>query len=208
MSAERLKIVLVIMDLMWDSLVEAVEFPIRRQPVSFIVIKLFFIHNQTMHFIFYKLSALEKRFNIPLENGYKVTIHYPTLRKFNLHSHLTPIYLFWYIFTFGRYCIFYVYDENEKIIHFSHVMPKIFKYAYMPRKNSVHIGPCWTDKNHRGKGIYPAVLSRICTDYNQKNVYISTTNINRSSQKGIEKVVFKRFATGFKTKLLGIYKIR
>ena len=76
----------------------------------------------------------------------------------------------------------------------------------MPRKNSIHIGPCWTDKNHRGKGIYPAVVSKICADYSQKDVYIFTDDDNISSQKGIEKVGFKPYATGFKTRFLVIFK--
>jgi hypothetical protein len=102
--------------------------------------------------------------------------------------------------------IYYVYDDAGRIINICHVKPKIFKYAYMPTKNSIHIGPCWTDKNHRGKSIYQAVLSRNCADHSQKDVYIFTDEDNISSQIGIEKVGFKRFATGFKTRCLGIYK--
>jgi predicted GNAT family acetyltransferase len=87
-------------------------------------------------------------------------------------------------------------------------MPKFFKYAFMLRNNSIHIGPCWTNKNQRGKGIYPAVLSKICSDYYKKNVYIFTEKENIASQKGIEKVGFKQFATGYKTRLFGVYKIK
>lgn len=159
-------------------------------------------------YIYYKLSELEKNTDIPLVQGCKIKVHYPKVDKLNLHTHFKPIYFFWYFFTFGRYCIYYVYDENEKIVHFSHVMPKIFKYAFMFRKKSMHIGPCWTIENYRGKGIYPAVLSKICSDYSDKNVYIFTEKKNIASQKGIEKVGFKQFATGYKTKFLGIYKIK
>jgi RimJ/RimL family protein N-acetyltransferase len=155
--------------------------------------------------IYYRLSA-SKKTDIPLAQGYRMKVFYPSAGRLNLHTYFKPIYLFWYLFTFARYSIYYVYDVTGRIIHFSHVMPKIFKYAFMPSKNSIHIGPCWTNKNHRGKGIYPAVLSKICADHSQKDVYIGTDDDNISSQRGIEKVGFKRFATGYKTRYLGIYK--
>lgn len=158
-------------------------------------------------YIYYKLSASEKNEVIPLSPDYKIITHHPQPGRLNIHTHFKPIYLFWYLFTFGRYCIYYVYDDNKKIVHFSHVMPKIFKYSFMPQKNSIHIGPCWTHEKHRGKGIYPAVLSKICNDFSQKNTYIFTEKENLASQKGIEKVGFKQYATGSKSKYLGIYKI-
>lgn len=158
-------------------------------------------------YIYYQLLASEKSTAISLAPGYKIKIHHPRPGNFNNHTHFKPIYLFWYFFTFGQYCIYYVYDKDERIVHFSHVMPKIFKYAFMPKKNSIHIGPCWTHENHRGKIIYPAVLSKICTDFHQKNIYIFTEIENIASQKGIEKVSFNKFASGNKTKYLGIYKV-
>lgn len=158
-------------------------------------------------YFYYKLSALQKSAVISLTLGYKIKIHHPKIGKLNLHTHFKTIYLFWYLFTFGRYSIYYVYDEDECIVHFSHVMPRIFKYAFMSRRNCIHIGPCWTNENHRGKGIYPAVLSKICNDNIQKDVYIFTEKKNLASQKGIEKAGFMLFASGIRTKFLGIYKV-
>lgn len=157
--------------------------------------------------IYYRLLSKDSHNLIKLQDGYLVKVHKPVISCLNIHTRFKMVYVFWYLFTLGRYCIYYVYDENERIVHFSHVMPKIYKYAFMQKKNSIHIGPCWTHENHRGKGIYPAVLSKICTDYTQKNIYIFTKKENRASQKGIEKVGFKQFATGSKSKYLGIYKI-
>lgn len=159
-------------------------------------------------YIYYKLLASKKNTYIPLIEECRVKVYYPKIWKLNLHTNFKPIYLFWYIFTLGQFCIYYVYDENEKIVHLSHVMPKIFKYSFMSEKNSIHIGPCWTSENQRGKGIYPAILSNICSDYSKKNVFIFTEKKNIASQKGIEKVGFKQFAKGYKTKFLGIYKIK
>lgn len=126
-------------------------------------------------YIYYKLSSSEISTAISLKPCYKIKIYHPRLGKLNNHTHFKIIYLFWYFFTIGRYIIYYVYDENDRIIHFSHVMPNFFKYAFIQQQNSIHIGPCWTHENYRGKGIYPAVLNKICTDNSRKNVFIDTS---------------------------------
>ncbi|MFY9272949.1 MAG: hypothetical protein WAO37_08075, partial [Thermacetogeniaceae bacterium] len=52
---------------------------------------------------------------------------------------------------------------------------------------------CETTPYARGQNIYPAVLSKIVNDIkgSYKNIYISTTINNTSSQKGIIKAGFK-----------------
>ena len=77
----------------------------------------------------------------------------------------------------------------------------------MQRKKSLHIGPCWTDNKFRGQGIYPAVLSSICKNNSETNMFIFTEDENIASQKGITKVGFKKFSNGYKSKHFGIYKI-
>ncbi len=157
-------------------------------------------------YIYYKLNVNESYGYFKLLPDYHVIIHSPNLFSLNLHTRFKFINLFWYVFTLGRYKIYYIYDKN-KIVHFSYVMPKIFKFGFMKHKNSVHIGPCWTHEEYRGKGIYPAVLSKICADYFGKDIYIFTDIGNIPSQKGIKKVGFKQIGQGYKSKFLGIYKI-
>lgn len=160
-----------------------------------------------MSYVYYRLLATEDAELIPLAQGYEIKVFSPRLNKLSLHAGFSPLYIFWFLLTRGKYKIYYVFDSEERIEHYSNVMPKIFKYAFMPRKNSIHIGPCWTSKSSRGKGLYPAVLSRICQDYKNYNIYIFTDQGNIPSVKGIEKVHFRKFATGFKSKGLGVYII-
>lgn len=161
-----------------------------------------------MPYNYYRLLAKNKPIESPLYPEYHSVIFSPRISKLNLHTGLKPLYIFWYILTLGKYQIYYVYDKSGQIIHYSHIMPKIYKYAFMPRKNSLHIGPCWTSSSSRGKGVYPAILSKICKDHNNKNIYIFTDQNNIPSQKGIDKVGFQLFSNGIKTKLFGIYKER
>lgn len=161
-----------------------------------------------MSYKFYRLLASVRAQKIQLSEGHEVKIFSPGLTKLSLHSRNKPIYFFWYFLTLGRYKIYYVFDGNDNIVHYSNVMPKIYKYDFMPRRKSIHIGPCWTSKDSRGKGIYPAVLSKICQDYCDYNRYIFTHKNNIASCKGIEKVKFEHFANGYKSKPLGIYKIK
>lgn len=158
-------------------------------------------------YLFYQLKQGENAKTINFPSGYSIKIHELKIGCLNLHTRFRPIYVFWYFFSFGRCKIYYVLDQKNRVVHFSHVMPKIFKYDFMSQRNSVHIGPCWTDANHRGKGIYPAVLSEICRKNPNKDIFIFTESENLPSQKGLEKVGFRNFARGFKTRVLGIYKI-
>lgn len=158
--------------------------------------------------IYYRLLSDDIPTLFKLKDGYFIKVYKPVIGCLSIHTGFKLIYVLWYILTIGNFKIYYVLDKTGRIIHFSHVMSKIYKYAFMPRINSIHIGPCWTHELHRGKGIYPAVLSKICSDYKEKNIYIFTKKENIASQKGIEKVGFKQFATGIKTKRLGIYIIK
>jgi len=60
-------------------------------------------------------------------------------------------------------------------------------------KDEAFIHWCETTPYARGQNIYPAVLSKIVNDIkgSYKNIYISTTINNTSSQKGIIKAGFK-----------------
>lgn len=98
--------------------------------------------------------------------------------------------MYFYIITKGDFEIYYVENDNN-IIHTSYVSGKCFKFRFM-KKGDIEIGPCYTNKEHRGKGIYPEVLRTIC--YERKslitNIYIFVDENNISSIKGIEKSNF------------------
>lgn len=158
-------------------------------------------------YIFYKLFS-KSNVSPVFDASYKLSIFKPSIFRLSAHSRFRVINLFWFILTIGRYCIYYVSDETGQIVHYSYVMPKIFKFSFMDEPNSIHIGPCWTKPSHRGKGIYPAVLIRICSDNLGVYIYIFAETGNVSSRKGIEKVGFEKKSIGYKAGFLGIYKER
>lgn len=161
-----------------------------------------------VEYIYYKYNGKrEDNYTARLAEGYVIEIFKPQ-SIFLLRKHVGPIllYLFWFLFTCGKYVIYYVRDKKGKIIHFSHVMPRIFKYAFM-KSSGIHIGPCWTHSQHRGKGVYPTILKKILHDYRSEDAFIFTQTYNSSSKRGIVKSNFSFFATGRKTKILGRYII-
>jgi len=160
-----------------------------------------------LSYIYYSLPIGEKFNDVKLKDGYHCVLFIPKIIRLNLVSKFNLIYLFRYILTLGKYRIYYVFDNVNSIVHYSVIMPKFYKYKFINRRESFLIGPCWTHKKHRGLGIYPSVLGNICRDFQDKNLYIFTEVNNISSQKGIEKVGFKEFGRGCKTKFLGIYRI-
>lgn len=158
----------------------------------------------TLYFYRYKVlnsvKLIEARIPINIE------IFKPSLLKLKAHSGRLLIYIFWYIFTMGRYQIFYARDIKGSMIHYSHILPKFFKFPFM-NKNDLEIGPCWTSENFRGMNIYPAVLTYILKNLSKKNrtFYIMTDCDNLASKKGIEKAGFILHAVGGKRGLLGKY---
>lgn len=85
--------------------------------------------------------------------------------------------------------IFYVVVDN-KLVHYSYLIPRCFKFKFLNDKD-YEIGPCFTLKEFRGKGIYPAVLKKITTAINENSTfYMIVSSQNISSIKGIEKAKF------------------
>ena len=153
-------------------------------------------------FLFYKyeksdLIAIDTRFNY---NFFK-----PSLFNLKQHEGSLLIYLFWYIFTFGRYKIFYIF-ENQKMVHFSNVLPKIFKYSFM-RKSDIQIANCYTDPLFRGNQLYPFALSFIGKVYENNAVWIGSRNDNDASLSGIKKAGYILISKVYKSMFLGIYRL-
>lgn len=110
------------------------------------------------------------------------------------------------ILTKGKVKIYNAINKKGKIVHSSYVIPKNIKYSFL-KKNDVVIGPCFTNPEYRGKGIYPFVLNEIKKDMNDKNIYMFIKRENIASIHGVEKAGFKKCKNGiYNTKIFKIFK--
>lgn len=132
----------------------------------------------------------------------------PTLAQLKKHQGGIWIYIFWFIATQGEYKVIYLYDK-DRIIHYSHLLPKFFKFPFM-KACDIEIGPSWTDKNFRGKGIFPSVIQYIIENFKKegRDFYILIHSTNKASLNAIQKTGFELCGTGYKTNKLGIYKVK
>lgn len=119
----------------------------------------------------------------------------------SLHSFL------WSIETLigGTYLEYQLWRDN-KIVSKAEVVSWIPQFPFMP-KNGLHVGPCVTMKEERGRGYYPYLLSEIVADNATKDCYMIVSPNNLSSIRGVEKAGFEPFATGLRTSL-GQYVIK
>lgn len=95
--------------------------------------------------------------------------------------------LFW-LQSKGDFRIYYVRENgNGKPIHTSYVIGASGKFPFMER-GDIHIGPCTTDPDHRGKGIYKQVLRTIHADHctHRSRAFMIVHEDNLPSIKGIE----------------------
>ena len=153
-------------------------------------------------FLFYKY---EKSVLIEIDARFNYNFFNPSLFNLKLHEGSVLIYLFWYIFTLGRYKIFYIF-ENQNIVHFSNVLPKIFKYSFM-RKEDIQIANCYTDPLFRGNQLYPFALSIIAEEYADNAVWVGSRSDNSASLSGIKKAGYILISKVYKSMFLGIYRL-
>jgi len=115
--------------------------------------------------------------------------------------------LFWYLCSSRAYRVYYVWEHGE-LVHYSYVLGKNPKLAFMSSKD-VSIGPCWTRLSHRSRGIYTLALRRIVHDYQEgaRRIFIFAERDNIASKKGIKKAGFRHIGRGEKSGLFGIYRI-
>ena len=146
---------------------------------------------------------------IDLPEGFEFFYFSPSIFERKLHKGLyrysNLLYIFWFIFTVGRYHILYIRDKSSgEIAHFSNILPNIFKYRFM-KKGDVQIVNCWTYKRYRGMKLYPFALFQIMKKYQGKNIWIGSRSSNTSSINAIEKSGFKRVFDVEKRTIFGIY---
>ena len=95
--------------------------------------------------------------------------------------------LLWFIITRGKLRILYFFD-GTKIVHYSFVITKNLRFPFMA-KSDLQIGPCFTNSNYRGKGLYTRALTLIPELFSHQTdtFWIYTTEKNIVSQHAIEK---------------------
>jgi len=138
---------------------------------------------------------------------YQIEQFIPTFTRLKKHDANTLLYIFWFIMTVGKYKIIYLKKDND-IIHYTHILTKFFKLPFLG-VNDLEIGPSWTKKSYRGKGIFPSVIHYVIQYFKEqgRDFYIFSHIDNLASQKAIKKSGFYLWAKGHKTDFLGIYKV-
>ena len=138
----------------------------------------------------------------------------PTLFNCYLHGENRNIKtflarMFFQTVTFGKSKIFYVTNDDDKIMHTSYVIPGCFKFPFM-QKGDYEIGPCFTYPEFRGKGIYPRMLRYICANVgNERTIFFMIVSRNNiSSIRGIEKAGFNKFGFVEKSRILKRYLLK
>lgn len=103
--------------------------------------------------------------------------------------------------------ICYFIKDNNKIVHKSFLIPKVYLMKSLNKKGPV-IGDCVTVNSHRGQSIYPYVINKIAQDVinnDKTEVYVIVNSNNLSSIRGIEKAGFSKLASIVATRWLWFY---
>lgn len=99
--------------------------------------------------------------------------------------------LYFWAITKGKLEIYYILSEAGRVAHTSYVVPACYKFPFM-QKGDYEIGPCQTEENSRGKGLYVKTLNRITSEqaYEKAVFYMLVSEDNIPSVRGIEKAGF------------------
>ena len=138
----------------------------------------------------------------------KISLFRPFIKgeKKNVKTFLARTMLF--ILSKGEFYIYYVREEaTGRPVHTSCVTGPGCKFPFM-EKGDIHIGPCYTEPDHRGKGIYRNVLRAIHADSCRKHrrAYMIVDEENLPSIKGIESAGFTLVGAVERSKLWKIYR--
>ena len=109
--------------------------------------------------------------------------------------------IYWWLISKGKYSVWCAYDMGT-VIHTSYVIPKCFKFPFL-NDSDYEVGPCNTDKQYRGKGIYPAVLTKIIQS--SETYYMIIDDMNIPSIRGASKAGFKALPGKIRTNCLKRY---
>ncbi|MEE2954312.1 MAG: hypothetical protein VX347_03980 [Bacteroidota bacterium] len=161
--------------------------------------------NKQKKYWFYNKDKLNL---IEIDDKFKYFFFKPTLFNLKLHKGSVKLYLFWYIFSLGRYRIFYILEkESNNIAHYSNILPKIFKYDFM-KNDDWYIANCYTDAEYRGCRLYPFALYFIGKSFDHYIVvWGGVREDNIASIKGLVRAGYKKVSDGYKSKFFGIYRV-
>lgn len=119
--------------------------------------------------------------------------------------------LYWNLITVGKGKIYYIQNESGRYIHTSYVIPRCSKFPFLRKggHHDIEIGPCVTDEDFRGQGLYPYVLSRIVEAElgEQDKAFMIVEDSNLPSIRGIMKAGFRRCGNIEKTRVLKRYRV-
>ena len=131
------------------------------------------------------------------QHSWKILEYTPSLKQVFLTGEAKTIKtalvrLYFQIMTYGKAKLICAINDCGEVMHTSYLVPRCFKFCFLD-KNDFEVGPCYTNPNFRGKGIYPAVLDYICSNYGNKKTmfYMIVDDNNVSSIRGIEKAGFR-----------------
>ena len=98
---------------------------------------------------------------------------------------------------------FYEYHivKGGRVVSSAQVCPRLPMFKFIDNKTGIHIGPCYTIAEERGKGFYPLLLQHIMEENPCRDFYMMVHEDSIASQRGIAKVGFRKIAQGVKTKL-------
>jgi len=155
-------------------------------------------------YIFYIYSKNRAISSPDLPSGYQLKIWKPSVPELNPRGLPKFPFILWSmmhylkLFKNTNYRIFLVYYEN-KIAHYSVVLPKHFKYPFMD-DNDIQIGPVGTDVKHRRKGLASYTVGKIIETYKNTECkfWYLTRDGNIPSKAFIESLGFSRHGEGFR----------
>lgn len=99
----------------------------------------------------------------------------------------------------------YMVFRGGKLAHYSIALSKYFSFPFMTRYD-IHIGPCWTREEDRGKGLLRWTIESIIKDCQKEGsrAWYITRIENEASKAAIEKIGFERIGGGVKKKRFGV----
>lgn len=128
--------------------------------------------------------VLKKASNYDLAQLQNDNVHYSLENYWNLFYNVDTCFLAYYKGQFAHLSwIYFEHNENNFI---------------SLKQREASIGPSYTVNELRGKGIYPYIISKICTYLKGKGIetiYMVVSKNNKSSLKSVRKVGFKRHAS-------------
>jgi SAM-dependent methyltransferase len=156
---------------------------------------------------------------ITLIPGYHIQLWRPRLFSIAPKGLLTPVFTAWWLFHWLKifknpnYKIYLVYTKEQKLAHYTVLIPAHYRFPFMHDKD-LQIGPIGTKEDERRNGLAHYILHSILNEYENKCVrlWYITREENMISKSFIEKANFEKIGEGKKvnnnyTRLFSYYYI-